>query len=61
MLLRVIGSYMPNIAMPISAAITIYNPFTQYVHEHATENIVQVGFSYQFNLLSPPAPVIAKY
>ncbi len=39
----------------------ILTPFTQYVHEHATENIVQVGFSYQFNLLSPPAPVIAKY
>ncbi|SFK10043.1 outer membrane protein [Methylocapsa palsarum] len=31
-----------------------------YVNRHFTENRVQVGFSYKFDL-APPAPVVAKY
>ncbi len=30
-------------------------------HHHLTENQVQVGFSYKFDLLPPPAPIVAKY
>jgi outer membrane immunogenic protein len=31
-----------------------------YINRHFTENRVQVGFSYKFDL-APPAPVVAKY
>jgi outer membrane immunogenic protein len=31
------------------------------VSHHSTDNRVQVGFSYKFDMYAPPAPVIAKY
>jgi outer membrane immunogenic protein len=32
-----------------------------YVHLHETDNRVQVGFSYKFDLFGPPGPMAAKY
>jgi len=31
------------------------------VSRHETDNRVQVGFSYKFDMFAPPAPVVAKY
>lgn len=31
------------------------------VNHHSTDNRVQVGFSYKFDMYAPPAPVLAKY
>ncbi|HLH11704.1 MAG TPA: outer membrane protein [Methylovirgula sp.] len=31
------------------------------VHEHERDNRVEAGFSYRFDMFSPPAPVVAKY
>jgi outer membrane immunogenic protein len=35
--------------------------FVNNNNPHLRENQVQVGFSYRFNLLPPPPPVVAKY
>jgi outer membrane immunogenic protein len=35
------------------------SPFT--VHQHLTDNRVQAGFSYKFDMFAPPAPVVSKY
>lgn len=32
-----------------------------FVNRHFTDNRVQVGFSYKFDLAPPPGPVVAKY
>ncbi len=31
------------------------------ISHHIRDNRVQAGFSYKFDLFSPPAPVVAKY
>ncbi|MHB8884790.1 MAG: outer membrane protein [Methylovirgula sp.] len=31
------------------------------VYNHTTDNRVQVGFSYKFDMFAPPGPVVAKY
>jgi outer membrane immunogenic protein len=31
------------------------------VNHHSTDNRVQIGFSYKFDMYAPPAPVLAKY
>ncbi|MGB8277440.1 MAG: outer membrane protein [Methylovirgula sp.] len=32
-----------------------------WFRKHETDNKVQIGFSYKFDLFAPPAPVVAKY
>jgi outer membrane immunogenic protein len=36
-------------------------PGLRALREHETDNRVEVGFSYKFDLFEPPAPVVAKY
>ena len=44
------------------AAIAAAPPATFFSsRHHLTQNQVQVGFSYKFDFLPPPAPVVAKY
>ncbi len=37
------------------------NPVTIDVDQHVTEHAVRVGFSYKFEMYTPPPPVVAKY
>jgi outer membrane immunogenic protein len=40
---------------PLTATV---DPFIQH---HITDNRVQAGFSYKFDMFSPPAPIVSKY
>jgi outer membrane immunogenic protein len=57
------GSYdfpLTNTSPAIAAAAGI--PAVPYsARIHATDNRVEAGFSYKFDMFAPPAPVVAKY
>jgi len=56
---------LSNFFAPVNYFSTTSNKFgnagVNNNNPHLRENLVQVGFSYRFNLLPPPPPIVAKY
>jgi outer membrane immunogenic protein len=57
----------PNWSVRVEYRYTDYGSYnfaaTPFVgfREHETDNRVEAGFSYKFDMMAPPAPVVAKY
>jgi outer membrane immunogenic protein len=55
------NAFPPDVFAPAPAGKLLGKAFVNNNTPHLRENQVQAGFSYRFNLLPPPPPVVAKY